>query len=416
MPKIAKELSPLEVKRIQHSGGKSSKELYAVGGVAGLNLQVTSTGARSWVYRVRIGSKRRDIGLGGYPTVSLGQAREKAREYRKQIDNQIDPIQAKKERIAALIATQQRALTFSEAMERYFAAKLDAFKNAKHRQQWQSTLRTYAEPKLGKMLVEDITTQDVLRVLQPIWWEKTETAKRLRSRIEAVLSWATVSGHRAGENPARWKGNLEQLLPSPSKIKQETHQPAIQLKDLNRFARAIRASQGTSARALEFALLTASRSGEVRGARWTEIDLEKRIWTIPAQRMKAGREHRVPLSDAALHLVTNLPRFADCDLVFVAPKGGELSDMSLSQTMRRIHKMDQEGGFWDAKSGRPAVPHGLRSTFRDWVADETEYAGDMAEIALAHKVSNSVEAAYRRGDMIEKRREMMTAWSNAIFQ
>ncbi|MGM9401607.1 tyrosine-type recombinase/integrase [Aliiroseovarius sp. KMU-71] len=413
MPKIAKEMSPLEVKRLAHSGAKG-KELYAVGGVSGLNLQIMPSGARSWLLRVRIAHKRREIGLGGYPTVTLAQARERARDYCNTISEGRDPLAEKRAARAALIATQRRELIFSEAMERYFEAKLDAFKNEKHRKQWQSTLRTYAEPEIGAMDVDTITTQDVLRVLQPIWWTKTETATRLRGRIEAVLSWATVSGHRTGENPAAWRGNLKELLPAPSQIKTEINQPAVNLTDLPRFYAALKNASGISARALEFALLTAARSGEVRGASWDEIDLEKKLWVIPAQRMKAGREHRVPLSVAALGVISDLPRIKGSKLLFTAPRGGELSDMALSQTMRRLHRADSKGGFFDTQSKRLAVPHGLRSTFRDWVAEETDFAGDMAEVALAHKVSNAVEAAYRRGAMVEKRRKMMDAWAERI--
>lgn len=411
MPRIAKELTALEVKRLEHSGGKS-KQTFAVGGVSGLLLQITPNGGRSWLVRLRVGDKRREIGLGGFPSVTLSQAREKARELRAKVVSGIDPVQERQDARAALIATQRRNLSFSDAMQRYFDAKLEAFKNAKHRAQWQSTLRTYAEPELGSMDVDAITIQDVLRVLEPIWWEKTETASRVRGRIEAVLSWATVSGHRTGDNPARWKGNLKEVLPTPSQIKEEANQPAVAFDDLLRFYTALSQAKGMGARALEFVLFTVARSGEVRGAVWDEIDLDKALWTVPAQRMKAKREHRVPLSQAAVALLQALPRMQGNPLVFPAPKGGELSDMTLSQAMRRLHNADTAGGFFDLRSKRPAVPHGLRSSFRDWVAEETNFAGDMAEVALAHKVSNAVEAAYRRGDMVEKRRRMMEGWSS----
>lgn len=338
MPKIAKELSSIEVKRLAHSGSRG-KEIHAVGGVSGLNMQIMPTGAKSWVLRIRIGEKRREIGLGGYPSVTLAQARERARQMRLEVADGSDPVEGRKAARSALIASQRRNLTFSQAMERYFEAKLDAFKNEKHRKQWQSTLSTYAKPQLGAMDVDVITTQDVLRVLQPIWWEKTETANRVRGRIEAVLSWATVSGHRSGENPAAWKGNLKELLPSPSQIKNEVNHPAVAFSDLPRFYSTLAKSAGMGARALEFALLTAARSGEVRGATWDEIDLEQKLWTIPAQRMKAKREHRVPLAKATLDLLLELPKFEGSDFLFTAPRGGVLSDMALSQTMRRIHKL-----------------------------------------------------------------------------
>lgn len=413
MPRQAKELSPLEVKRLVHTGGNRNRT-FAVGGVSGLLLQITPSGGRSWVLRVRVGQKRREIGLGGYPSVTLGQARDKAREIRNQVVEGIDPVEQRKALRAELAAAQRRNLTFSAAMERYFESKLDAFKNKKHRAQWQSTLRTYAEPQLGTMDVNDITVQDVLRVIEPIWRTKTETANRVRGRVEAILSWATVSGHRSGDNPASWKGNLKELLPAPSKIKDATNFPALALVDLPRWAKAVSARQGMSARALEFVVLTCARSGEARGATWDEIDLERALWTIPAQRMKAKREHRVPLSEAAVALLRRLPVMMGNPFVFPAPRGGELSDMALSQTMRRVHEADLDGGFFDEQSKRPAVPHGLRSTFRDWVSEETNYPNEMAEVALAHKISNAVEAAYRRKDMVEKRRRMMEAWSDEI--
>ncbi len=414
MPKVAEELSALEVKRLAHPGGKRNA-LFSVGGVPGLYLQVTPKGGRSWILRIKVGALRRDIGLGGFPGVTLSQARDKAREVRDKIERGIDPVEERKAAKAALVAAQRRGLTFTDAVDKALAAKLDAFKNAKHRQQWENTLKTYAIPELGKMLVQDINTQDVLRVLQPLWMEKTETASRLRGRIEAVLSWATVAGHRTGDNPARWAGNLKELLPAPSKVAKESNHPALALEDAPRWYAALQAREGFGARALEFAALTATRSQEVRGATWDEIDLEKALWIIPGARMKMGKEHRTPLPPCAVKLLEALPRLEGSDFVFPAARGGRLSDMTLSATMKRMHKADiTEGGkgFLDRVSKRPAVPHGLRSTFRDWVAEQTNYPGDMAEVALAHKISNAVEASYRRGDMIEKRRRMMADWAD----
>ena len=416
MPKLAKELSPLEVKRLAHPG-RGQNVTFAVGGVNGLLLQITPTGSRTWILRTLVGGKRREIGLGGYPDATLAQARERAREAKDMIRTGIDPVEDRKAKRAALAATRSRGLTFKDAVDRYLAAKLEAFKNEKHRQQWQNTLSTYALPKLGAMLVSDIAVQDVLRVLEPIWKTKTETASRLRGRMEAILSWATVAGHRSGDNPARWAGNLKELLPAPSKLGRQVNQPAIQIDDADRWLAALRARDGIGSRALEFLALTVARSQEVRGALWDEIDLERGIWIIPAARMKMGREHRVPLSVAARSLLQTLPRLTESDLVFPAPRGGKLSDMTLSATMRRLHEADVENGgqgFVDRASKRPAVPHGLRSTFRDWVAERTTYPGEMAEVALAHQVSNAVEAAYRRGDMIEKRRNMMAAWGDFL--
>jgi integrase len=416
MPKMAAELSAIDVKRLAHPGGKRNV-LFSVGGVPGLHLQLTPRDGRSWVLRVKMGELRRDIGLGGFPAVTLAHAREKAREARDKIGRGIDPVTERKEAKAALAAAQRRGLTFADATDKYLSAKLDAFKNAKHRQQWENTLATYAMPELGRLLVQDIAVQDVLRALQPIWADKTETATRVRGRIEAVLSWATVSGHRTGDNPARWAGNLKELLPAPSKVAKEGNQPALMIDVAPRWFETLRGREGFGARAVELLALTATRSQEIRGALWDEIDLDKALWIIPGPRMKMDREHRVPLSGEAVALLRALPRLHDNPLVFPAARGGQLSDMTLSAAMKRMHEADVVAGgagFVDRTSKRPAVPHGLRSTFRDWVAERTNYPGDMAEVALAHRISNAVEASYRRGDMIEKRRKMMDDWAGYL--
>lgn len=304
-------------------------------------------------------------------------------------------------------------------MDSYLSAKLDAFKNAKHRQQWQNTLAQYAVPALGKMMVQHINVRDVLRVLQPLWTDKTETASRLRGRIESVLSWATVAGHRKGDNPARWAGNLKELLPAPSKVAKEGNQPALTLEDSPRWFVALNSRDGMGARALAFLALTAARSQEVRGAIWDEIDSDKALWIVPAARMKMAREHRIPLTAEAVTLLKALPKMKDHPLVFLAARGGQLSDMTISAVMRRMSETDlADGGtdFLDRVSKRPAVPHGLRSTFRDWVAERANFPGKMAEVALAHKINNAVEASYRRGDMIEKRRRMMGEWGEFLIQ
>jgi integrase len=308
-------------------------------------------------------------------------------------------------------------MLFCEAVDKALAAKLDAFRNEKHRAQWRSTLDTYALPEIGALPVDAIDTAAVLRCLQPIWATKTETATRLRGRIEAVLSWATVAGHRTGDNPARWAGNLKELLPAPSKVANEINHPALQLDDAPGWLADLRKREGFPARALEFLALTAARSGEVRGAAWDEIDLDKALWIIPAHRMKMKREHRVPLTVKAVALLKALPKLEGNPLVFPGARGGQLSDMALSMLMKRQHMAAVAAGgsgYVDRVSKRPAVPHGLRSTFRDWVAERTRYPGEMAEVALAHRISNVVEAAYRRGDMVEKRREMMAEWSNFL--
>jgi integrase len=288
-------------------------------------------------------------------------------------------------------------------MSKYLAIKLLEFDNEKHRKQWRATLDQYAVPAVGGMLVADITVQDIRRMLEPIWIDKTETASRLRGRVEAILSWATVAGHREGDNPARWKGNLSEILPKPSKLIKVVHQPALTLNDAAVWFADLRLREGMGARALEILAMTASRSGEIRGATWDEFDLDARLWTIPGVRMKAGKEHRIPLTDYIIGLLKALPHFEDSSYIFPSSKGGMISDMTISAVMRRQL-------FIDTRTGRVAVPHGLRSTFRDWAAERTDYPRDMAEIALAHRVGGEVERAYRRSDMVEKRRAMMDAW------
>lgn len=424
MPKMVPEMGSLEVKRLRHPG-RGRNVTFAVGGVSGLLLQITPSGARSWILRTTIGAKRRDVGLGGYPTVTLAEARTLAREARDKIRRGIDPIEERKAIRAALVASQARGLTFADALDRYCAAKLGELATDRDRVRWRSMVERYALPEIGAMLVQDITVQDVLRVLQPIWATKTETARKLRSRIENILSWATVAGHRTGDNPARWRGNLAELLPKPSKIADRGNHPAVALDEAATWFKVMRQGEGVGAKALAFLTLCASRSGEVRGMTWDEIDTAAKVWTISAERMKAEREHRVPLTDPALEIIVAMPHRADSPYVFAAPRGGQLSDMTLSKVMRdmqeRAEKAAQgagqdvtKAGWRDPRSGRPAVPHGLRSTFRDWVAERTEYPRDMAEIALAHSVGSDVERAYRRGDMIEKRRAMMADWAQFL--
>ncbi len=321
----------------------------------------------------------------------------------------IDPVEQRKQARAALIAQQQRGLTFADAVERYLETKGAEFRTEKYRKQWRATLDGYANPVIGQMLVGDIDVHDIVRVLEPIWTTKNETATKLRARIENVLAWATVKGHREGDNPARWRGNLSETLPKPSKVAKKDNHPALALKEASDWFAALAQREGTAARALEFVAMTAARSGEVRGATWTEFDLDAKLWTVPASRMKAGKEHRVPLTDEAVTLIKSMPRFASSEYVFAAARGGMLSDMSISAVMRRMAS-DDEGKWLDSRNGRAAVPHGLRSTFRDWAAERTDYPPEMAEIALAHTIGNKVEAAYRRGDMMEKRRAMMAAW------
>jgi len=392
MPKKAKELSAIEVSRLAAPG------MHFVGGVAGLALQVLPSGGRTWVLRATIGTKRRDMGLGGFPDVTLARAREIARQKRELIAEGEDPIEARRVAQSRLRAEQVAAVTFEEAALAYIKAQEPGWRNAKHAQQWRNTLQTYAFPKLGRMLARDIELPHILAVLEPIWQEKTETATRVRSRMELVLDWATARGYRQGLNPARWRGHLDKLLPKPSKVSTVEHHPALPVSEMGAFMVRLREQHGAGARALEFAILTAARSGEVRGATWGEIDLRAGVWKIPAGRMKAGKEHRVPLSQEAIRVLKGQPQGNGAALVFPAPRvDGPLSDMTLSAVLRRM--------------GVKAVPHGFRSTFRDWASERTSYPGDMAEMALAHAINDKTEAAYRRGDMFEKRRQMMSDWA-----
>lgn len=371
----------------------------------GLFLRVSKNGAKQWVQRITIRGKRCELGLGSPPAVSLAVARKLALENRGAAMLGGDPLADKRK--------AREVLTFSAAVEKYLANKLSEFRNEKHRKQWGSTLETYAVPTLGRKPVAEIDTQDVLKVLQPIWQTKTETAKRLRGRIENVLSWATVAGHRTGDNPARWKGNLSEILPKPSKVAKTDNQPALALTDVSRWWKDLAGREGMAAEALRFLALTAARSGEVRGITWAEIDLDTALWTVPAGRMKSGREHRVPLTDDLVRWLKDLPRLDGSPYVFFAPRGGMLSDMSLSAVMRRLQEAKVragEAGYVDPQSKRPAVPHGLRSTFRQWAAEEG-YPRDIAELALAHWMGSDVERAYQRADMLDRRRDMMAAWA-----
>ena len=392
MPKQAKELKALQVKNLSEPGR------HAVGGVNGLCLSITHSGARSWILRAVVGAKRRHIGLGSYPEISLAQARELALDARRKISAGVDPVVERREEREALRAETRQRTTFEDAFRRYFEEKVQSeLKNPKHVKQWQSTVQTYAFPVLGEKAVADIVVEDVLSVLRPIWATKNETASRVRQRMEAVLDWSKAMELRDGENPARWKGNLQQLLPAPNKVQKENSFAAVALDEIAVWFLLLRARDGIAARALQFLTLTAARSGEVRGARWDEIDLQNKIWTVPAARMKAGREHRVPLSAAAVGLLEAMPQMLDCAFVFPSPQNKAMSDMTLSAVMRRIQETEEKAGrpgFLDSRSRRRAVPHGLRSSFRDWAAERTDYPRDMAEIALAHTVGNEVERAY----------------------
>ncbi len=395
-----KELGALAVGNIHRRG------INFVGGVTGLAVNVIKSGSRSWVLRYQVGGKRRDMGLGGYPDVTLAQAKERARVARSLLAQGLDPIEHSRAARSKMISDRAAALTFGQAADQYIETHESTWRNAKHAQQWRNTIAAYATPAIGKVLVRDVDLPQVLSVLEPIWKTKTETASRLRGRLESVLDWATARGYRSDPNPARWKGLLDKLLPAPGKIAKTDHHRALPFAELPAFMKLLAAQDGLGARALEFTILTACRSGEVRGAKWDEFDLDAGVWTVPESRMKAGKEHRVPLSDAVMTIVKTQKEYAFCEYVFPSShrarnsesEGAPLSDMTLSAVLRRMKVA--------------AVPHGFRSTFRDWCAEVTDYPRDVAEMALAHAIGNKVEAAYRRGDLFEKRKQLMQDWAN----
>lgn len=408
----AHKLTALGVERQKIAG------LYGDG--AGLWLKVTTGGSKSWILRYTFGGRERWAGLGPYPDVSLEEAREAATDLRKKVRSGTDPIDEKRERAAAARANSAKAVTFDWCAHEYIKAHRAGWSNPKHAQQWENTLAQYASPKIGKLDVARIDTAHIIMVLtqDDLWTTKTETASRLRGRIECVLAWAATRKFRAGDNPARWKGHLDTLLPAPSKVSKESHHAALPWQRMAEFIAALRKIEGNGARGLEFAILTAARSGEVRGATWSEFDIEAGLWTVPAARMKAGKEHRVPLSARALEILLHMRgdnRRDPDELVFPGMKRSTpLSDMTMTATIRRLHDADTKAGgegFIDPKLRRVVTAHGFRSSFRDWAAETTAYPHEMCEMALAHTIGDKAEKAYRRGDLFAKRRRMMADWA-----
>ncbi len=368
---------------------------YGDGG--GLYLQVAKGGTKSWLFRFMLDGRSRQMGLGPVDLVTLASAREKALEARRLLLDGIDPIEARDATREARRAEKASAVTFKDAGARYIATHRAGWKNAVHVRQWEQTLETYCDPIMGDVSVAEVNVGMILKVLEPIWTEKHETASRLRGRIESILDWSTARGYRRGDNPARWRGHLQNLLPKISRAKRIEHHASLPYAEAPAFMAALRARKDVSSRALEFLILTAARTGEVIGARWSEVDMAAKVWTVPADRIKAGREHRVPLSDRAVEILQNVPTEGD----FVFPgraKDAGLSNMAFLAVLKRMERGD-------------LTAHGFRSTFRTWAAERTNFPREVAEQALAHVIGDAVERAYARGDLFDKRRRLMAAWA-----
>lgn len=434
MPKKAKVLSATEVQRLKPG-------THAVGGVAGLLLVVRESGARSWIFRYSTGETktsnkgkvfavRRDFGLGGFPDLPLKDAREAAREARALLRQGIDPVERRREAAAALRAANAKRLTFRDAAIQCHAKSEKEFRSAKHKRDWISSLEIHAFPKIGNLDVSEVQVTQVMRVLQPIWETKTETATRVRQRIEAVIGWAKVAGFYEGDNPAKWSENLDKLLPKPNKVRKVEHFPALDYRQVGLFIRSLRQREGSGARALEFAILTAARSGEVRFATWAEIDMQNKVWTIPEARTKTGKVHRVPLSNDALELLKAMPERSG--FIFAAVRGGAVSDATLGATIKRMHndelkagrhgwidpttaEIDEDGNAI-IETAKRIVPHGFRSSFKDWARNCTRYADEASELALAHVNSDATRAAYARDELLPTRTKMMRDWAKYCGQ
>ena len=388
MPRIIKPLTNTQVNALRTPGW------HAVGGATGLYLQVRNTSARSWILRVTVDGKRYVIGLGPLSLISLAEAREEAYRRLKLIrQGHIDEGLESRSRLSS-------TLTFSECADQLIKSKLSEWKNPKSEKQWRSTLTKYAYPVVGQMKIESVTTKEIMSILEPHWLEKTDTMTKLRGRLQKVLDWATTYGYRQGLNPATWEGNLEHLLPAPSRVTKGKHHKSLPYSQVQWAYEVINNSVGVGSRCLELIILTAVRSSEARQARWNEIDLEDKIWRIPAERMKMGRDFEIPLTSQMIELLDELPRSSATDLVFFGKNNKQLSDMTVLQVLRR--------------NQIPCVVHGFRSTFSTWVAEQTDYPRDVRELSLAHKIGSNVELAYMRGDLMNKRRLLMEEWNRYV--
>jgi integrase len=397
----------------------------------GLYLQITASKegdyvTKSWIFRYAVGSREkkreRKMGLGAYPLVSLAMAREMAIECSLKRLRGVDPLEEREADKRKKATTEAKTITFEKAATKYIASHEAGWRNDKHRQQWTNTLKTYAYPVFGKLDLRDIDIGLVMQVVEPIWTSVPETAGRVRGRVERILEWGKVNGYREGENPARWSGHLDHLLPKRANVRKVEHHPALPYDQMGVFMAELREQEGTAARALEFTILTAARSGESRGMRWQgELDPAGDVWKVPAERMKRKREHRVPLTAAAIAVIESMRKQRHSDWVFPGDRSGErLSDMSLTEVIRRMNEAREKAGLprWvdPEQNNRDVVPHGFRSTFRDWVDEATNFPDWLAEAALAHAKGDKVEAAYKRGDALAKRRELMEAWATYCDQ
>lgn len=389
--RISNRLTAMTVQRQKEPGR------YADGG--GLYLQVGPTGSKSWLFRYTRRGKAHEMGLGAANVLSLAEAREAAASVRQILAAGIDPLEEREAERKRQKAEASSGITFTECASAFIKAHKSGWRNEKHATQWDSTIKTYAEPVLGALPVQAVDLETVLKVLEPIWKTKPETAARLRGRIEAVLDWAAVRGYRSADNPARWKGYLDKLLPPRSKVQRVRHHPALPYEEIGAFMAKLRQREEGTARALEFTILTASRTSEALNARWDEFDLDAKVWSIPGERMKAGKDHRVPLSEAAMVILARMTEVRQGAFVFPGQrKERPLSNMVFLQLLKRM--------------GRPELTaHGFRSTFRDWAAERTAFSREVAEMALAHTIGDKVEAAYRRGDLFDKRQELMESWA-----
>lgn len=388
---VGRRLERLKAKQVE----KERRPGYHPDG-GGLYLQCSESRTKSWIFRYTLNGRPREMGMGSVDAVSLAEARKRAGIYRGLLHDRIDPISARDAERVQRIAASKKSITFRECATKYVEAHQPDWKNSKHADQWTSTLETYCGPVIGALPVCDVDTGLVLQVLEPIWTKKPETASRLRARIESVLDWATFRNYRKGDNPARWKGHLKHELPALKKKQRVKHHPALPYSEIGAFMSRLRAQEGTAARALEFTILTAGRTAEVIGAHPGEIDFSKAVWTVPSDRMKSGREHRVPLCPRAIEIAKSQPEGA---WLFPGMKDGRpLSNMAMLALLERMERTD-------------LTVHGFRSTFRDWTAEQTSYPREVCEMALAHAIGDATEAAYRRGDLFEKRRRLMLEWS-----